>query len=156
MRTRTALCSVLMGIGLFAVACQPKNERPGLWLTGEPAEATVQDWRFTDDVEEIFVETRTWYGLRHSTTIWCVEQGGLLYIGSYDDDIKYWERNVTRNSAARLRIENRIHDVTLTPVADSELTRKLDARYAAKYDMAEVFGDELPTWRYYSVATQGQ
>ena len=154
MRARTALWTVLLGIGLFAVACQPKNERPGLWLTGERAETTVQDWRFTNDVEEIFVETRTWYGFRHSTTIWCVEEGGYLYIGSYDDDVKFWERNVTRNSSARLRIEDRIHDVTLTPVADSALTRKLDARYAEKYDMAEVFGDELPAWRYYGVAPQ--
>ncbi len=155
MRTRTALCLVLLGIGLFAAGCQPKDTRPGLWLTGERAETTVQDWRFTNDVEEIFVETRTWYGFRHSTTIWCVELDGHLYIGSYDDDVKFWERNVARNSAARLRIEGRIHDVTVTAVADPALSRELDARYSAKYDMAEVFGEDLPAWRYYSVA-QGQ
>lgn len=154
MRARTTLCLGLLGIGLFAAGCQPKDMRPGLWLTGERVESTVQDWRSTNDVEEIFIETRTWYGLRHSTTIWCVELDGHLYIGSYDDDVKFWESSVARNSSARLRIEGGIHDVTVTPVADSSLNERLDARYAEKYDMAEVFGDEVPAWRYYSVAPQ--
>ncbi len=39
--------------------------------------------------------------------------------------------------------------MTVTPVANSELSQRLDERYAAKYDMAEVFGDDLPAWRYY-------
>jgi hypothetical protein len=139
----------LLGIGLPLLACQPKDERPGFRLEGQAAAEPIQDWRFTQDVEEIFVETRTWYGVRHSTTIWCVDLDGGLYIGSYDDDVKYWERNVTRNPEARLRIEGRIHDVTVTSVADRELSARLDERYAAKYDMAEVFGDDLPAWRYY-------
>jgi hypothetical protein len=44
----------------------------------------------------------------------------------------------------------------VTPVANSELDRKLDGRYAAKYDMAEVFGDDPPPWRYYRVALRGR
>jgi len=144
--------AVLLGIGLLLAACQPKDTRPGFWLTGQRTEGTIQDWRFTKDVDEIFVETRTWYGLRHSTTIWCVELDGGLYIGSYDDDVKYWEENVARNPEARLRIEGRLHDVTVTPVANRELSEKLDQRYAVKYDMAEVFGDDLPAWRYYLAA----
>ena len=31
------------------------------------------------------------------------------------------------------------------------LIERLDEAYARKYDMAEVFGDELPEWRYYRV-----
>ena len=156
MSVRIAWIVAMLGIGLLVVACQPKDEQPGFWLKGERAEEPVQDWRFTEHVEEIFVETRTWYGLRHSTTIWCVELEGRLYIGSYDDDVKYWERNVARNPEARLRIQGWIYDVTVTPVANRELSEKLDERYAAKYDMAEVFGDDLPAWRYYRVALQGQ
>ena len=140
----------------FAVACQPKDTRPGFWLRGERAETLVQDWRFTDAAEEIFIETHTWYGFRHSTTIWCVELDGQLYIGSYDDDVKFWETNVERNPEARLRIAGRLYDVTVTPIVDSELGRKLDERYASKYDMAEVFGDDLPAWRYYHVTLRGR
>ena len=152
MSARVVWIVALLGSGLLFLACQPKDTRPGFWLEGRGAEELIQDWRFTKDVEEIFVETRTWYGLRHSTTIWCVDLDGRLYIGSYDDDVKYWEQNVARNPEARLLIQGRIYDVTLTPVANRELSERLDQRYAAKYDMAEVFGDDLPAWRYYRVA----
>ncbi len=117
MSVRIASIVALLSLGLLFTACQPKDTRPGFWLKGERAEELIQDWRFTEDVEEIFVETRTWYGVRHSTTIWCVDLDGLLYIGSYDDDVKYWEKNVARNPAARLRIQGQIYDVTVTPVA---------------------------------------
>jgi hypothetical protein len=143
--------AVLLGIGLLSAGCQPKDTRPGLWLQGERVEAPVQDWRFTDDAQEIFIETRAWYGLRHSTTIWCVELDGRLYIGSYDDDVKFWERNVDRNPTAQLGIEGRLYDVAITPIANGETRQRLDERYAAKYDMVEVFGEDLPAWRYYNV-----
>ena len=149
MSVRVAWIVAWLGIGLLLLACQPKDTRPGFWLEGQGAEERIQDWRFTEDVEEIFVETRTWYGLRHSTTIWCVDLDGRLYIGSYDDDVKYWEQNVARNPEARLLIQGRIYAVTVAPVANRELSERLDERYAAKYDMAEVFGDDLPAWRYY-------
>ena len=152
MSVRIASIVALLGLGLLFTACQPKDTRPGFWLKGERAEELIRDWRFTEDVEEIFVETRTWYGVRHSTTIWCAELDGRLYIGSYDDDEKYWEKNVARNPEARLQIQGRIYDVTVTPVANSELSEKLDERYAAKYDMVETFGDDLPAWRYYRAA----
>jgi hypothetical protein len=146
--------STVLAIGgiLLSLACQPVDTRPGLHLSGTPAVEPATDWRFTDDVEEIFVETRTRYLLRHSTTIWCAELDGELYIGSYDEDVKFWESNVTRNPRARLRIEDVLYDVTVTPVTSPDLTRRLDERYEQKYDMEEVFGDDLPAWRYYLIA----
>ena len=156
MSGRSRLMIAFSGALLFAMACQPQDTRPGFGLSGTRATELIQDWRLTNAVQEIFIETRTGYGLRHSTTIWCAELDGRLYIGSYDDDIKFWERNIARDREARLKIEGAIYDVTVTPVASSELNRKLDERYAAKYDMADVFGDDLPAWRYYRVALQGR
>jgi hypothetical protein len=149
MKGRSRRVAAIVGALLFAMACQPEDESPGFWLSGERASELIQDWRFTESVEEIFIETGTWYGVRHSTTIWCAELDGRLYIGSYDDDVK----NVARDPEARLSIEGVLYDVTVTPVADSELSRKLDERYSAKYDIAEVFGDDPPAWRYYRVAS---
>ncbi len=148
-------------LAAFAVAvvwigCQPKDESPGLWLRGESVEAHLDDWRFTKDIEEIFIETRPWYGLRHSTTIWCVELDGKLYVGSYGDEKKAWEKNIARNPEARLRIAGKIYPVKLTPVTDPDLTDALHAAYAQKYDMVEVFGDEIPQWWYYRVAQRSQ
>ncbi len=134
---------------VFAAACQPKDTRPGLWLSGEPTDRPAESWRFTEGVEEIFIETRTWYGLRHSTTIWCVELAGRLYVGSYDADVKYWERNIARSPEARLRIDGKIYEVELTLITDANQTAALDAAYNRKYDMEEVFGDDLPVWWFY-------
>jgi len=142
----------LLAAIVVATACQPEDETPGLWLRGETAPERVADWSFSDEVEEIFIETRPWYRLPHSTTIWCVTLDGELYIGSYGDEKKAWERNIERNPAARLSIAGRVHDVTVAPVPDGDLTEALDAAYARKYDMQEVFGEEVPDWWYYRVA----
>jgi hypothetical protein len=145
-RSLTALIVLLVLSG-----CQPEDETPGLWLGGEVANERVTDWRFTDDIEEIFVETRPWYGVPHSTTIWCVESGGELYIGSYGDEKKTWEKHVARDPEVRLAIDGTLHEVTLSPVSEPDRIEPLDAAYAAKYDMAEVFGDAIPDWWYYRV-----
>ena len=60
----------LVALAALAVGCQPRDERPGLWLSGELAAEPVQDWSFSDSIEEISLETRTWYGIPHSVTIW--------------------------------------------------------------------------------------
>jgi hypothetical protein len=141
---------VLAGL-LATLGCQPRDETPGLWLRGVSAEQRVDDWIFTDDIEEIFIETRPWYVLPHSTTIWCVELDGELYIGSYGDERKTWEGNVARNPVAKLSIAGMLYEVTVKPETGPGRIERLDEAYARKYDMAEVFGDELPEWRYYRV-----
>ncbi len=106
---------------LLTIACQPKDTRPGAWLRGSAAEEPVADWGFTDGIEEIFIQTRTWYGIPHSTTIWCGSMDGDLYVGSYGEEKKRWERNIARNPAARLGIDGALYDVRLTEVTDEDL-----------------------------------
>ena len=143
---------MILCITLLATSCQPKDVRPGTWIRGEPAEIHIADWAFTNDIEEIFIETRPWYLVPHSTTIWCVELDGRLYVGSYGDEKKAWERNITRNPDAKIAVAGRTYEVTATPVIDPEVAATLDTRYARKYDMADVFGDEMPKWRYYQIS----
>jgi hypothetical protein len=141
----------LLALAVSCVGCQPKEVVPGMWIRGEPIEEQVDDWTFARETEEIFIETRAWYGLPHSTTIWCVEQSGNLYIGSYGDKKKTWEKNVARNPEVRLAIAGKIYEVAVTPVTDRALVDTLDDAYTQKYEMAEVFGDDLPEWWYYRV-----
>jgi hypothetical protein len=136
------------------LGCQPEDESPGLWLRGEAAPERVDDWRFTNDIEEIFVETRPWYGIPHSTTIWCVELDGALYIGSYGDEKKTWEKNVARDPRVKLAIAGKLYEVSLVPVTEPSQVEALDAAYAQKYDMVEVFGDVIPEWWYYQVVAR--
>ena len=146
--------AVAVAVAVASLGCQPKDERPGLGLSGDTVEKPVTDWTFTNDIEEIFIQTKTWYLLPHSTTIWCAEMGGELYIGSYGEgegDKKRWEKNVARNSEATLRIDGKLYDVTVTPVTGARMIGRLDDRYNEKYDMEDVFGDELPKWWFYLV-----
>jgi len=71
---------VLAVLSLFA--CQPKDRRPGLWLSGDVETAPVTDWSFVDAHREIFVETRSRYGIPHSVTTVCVAHNGTLYVPS--------------------------------------------------------------------------
>ncbi len=136
---------------LVLTACQPRDVRPGLWLDGDVVTQSIDNWEFTTRIEEIFIETRPWYGIAHSTTIWCVALKGDLYIGSYGQEKKTWEENLVQDPGARLGIDGKLYDVVITPVTDTGLTAKLDLAYNKKYDMAEVFGNELPVWWFYRV-----
>ena len=132
--------------------CQPEDTQPGLWLDGELVSENVADWSHTNAIQEIFIQTRSPYLLPHSTTIWCVELGGELYIGSYGDEKKRWENHVLSNPSARLGIDGRLYAVTISPVADARMNAALDQRYLEKYDMQAVFGSNVPAWWYYHVA----
>ncbi len=142
---------IVLTLAMVCIACQPSDVRPGLWLRGENVSEPVDDWRFASDVEEIFIETKPWYGIPHSTTIWCVEIDGKLYVGSYGEEKKTWENNIARNPVAKLRIGEKIYPVRVTAITDPTLTNTVDAAYTQKYDMAEVFGDDLPPWWYYTI-----
>ena len=155
-RTRVRCVTVtLQMLAIVAAACLlgcgPSDERPGTRLPGVAAEEQVADWTFTDGIDEIFIETRTWYRIPHVTTIWCVALGGQLYIGSYGEEKKYWEKNVARNAEARVSIDNVIHEVQVDPVTDPTAVAVLDEALNRKYDMAAVFGDEDPPWWFYRV-----
>lgn len=58
MRLRRPRVALLVAVAVLG--CQPEDETPGLWLRGEQAAEPVEDWRFANDVEEIFIETRPW------------------------------------------------------------------------------------------------
>ncbi len=145
------LNSMMLVAVIAALGCQPSDETPGLWLRGEVAVAPVDDWKFTRDIDEIFVETHPWYGIPHSTTIWCAELDGELYVGSYGEEIKTWEQHAVSDPQVELSIAGKLYPATLAPVTDRARNQALGIAYARKYDMAEVFGDELPSWRYYRV-----
>ena len=150
-RTRNVQTTlVLIGL-LLSFGCQPEDVQPGLWLDGDLVQEQIADWQFCSAVEEIFIETRTWYGIPHSTTIWSVVLGGDLYIGSYGEEKKTWENNIAANSNARLRISGRLYEVVVTPVANPEATAAVNESYHQKYDMGEVFGNEIPDWWFYQV-----
>src|SRR5436309_457460 len=70
------VCLLVALVALRIVGLDPRERRPGLWLTGEVVTAPVTDWSFTDKHPTIYVQTRTRYLLPHSVTITCVAHDG--------------------------------------------------------------------------------
>ena len=121
---------------------EPDDMRPGLWLTGELVTEPVTDWDFTDQYEEIFVQTKTWYGIPHSVTVYCAQYNGDFYLfsayygGGNFPDKRSWNQNVMRDPRVRLKIGDQLFDQTLTYI-DDEIIRTL---------VHQAFADKYPKW----------
>ena len=154
-RTRQQLRAfILLSIAFLLVSCEPQDYRPGFWLSGETEETPVADWSFTDEIPEIFVETRTWYGIPHSVTTVCVAHDGALYVpsvyteGGEFPDARFWNRNVVRDPRVRLKIGERIFDREAVLVEDpaerSEVLAAFGGKFAFWKGLAEKSESERP------------
>lgn len=141
--SRIRIALLALGI-LLLTACEPVDRRPGLgWLSGEVVSEPVTDWSFTDEVAEIFVETRTWYGIPHSVTTVCAAHDGSLYVpslyfeGGEFPEARFWHRNIARDPRVRLAIGERIFERRAVLVDDP-----------AEWDeVLAAFAKKLPFWK---------
>ena len=117
-------CVVVALVVLRVVGLDPNERRPGLWLQGELVTAPVTDWSFTEKYPNIYVQTRSWYGLPHSVTTTITAHKGQLYLtsnyrpGMKFPDARLWNRNVMRDPRVRLKIGDRLFDRTVSLVTD--------------------------------------
>ena len=117
------LCLVLALITLRMVGLEPQDRRPGLWIKGELVTTPVADWSFTDQYEEIYLESRTWYLVPHSVTISCTAHEGRLYLTSTysqggEFPSRFWNKNVMRDPRVRLKIGDQLFERTLSLLTD--------------------------------------
>ena len=133
-----AFIACAMAIALTA-ACsiEPSDERPGLGLPGEVHQQAVEDWSFTEDADEIFIETVTSYWIPHSVTVWCVTVGNELYVAADDADKKSWVANVARDPNVRLKIGDKVYEQKLVPITDTATQASIDSGFARKYEYEE-------------------
>ena len=117
-------CMILLLVVARIVGLEPTTRRPGLWLKGEMVTTPVTDWSFTDQIQNIQIQTNSWYLLPHSVTIDCVSYKGKLYLfSSYAAGLTYphgrrWNEDVARDPHVRLKIGDKLYDRTLTLVND--------------------------------------
>jgi hypothetical protein len=129
----------VLAAAIVVLACAPMDERPGLWLPGELVSEPVSDWSFTDGAKEIFVETRTWYGIPHSVTTVCAAEGDALYVpsvyfeGGGFPHARFWNRNVVRDPRVRLGIDGRLYERSAAVVSDPAERERALAALARKY-----------------------
>ena len=133
---------LLVGGGLVSLRLlgyEPRDQRPGLWLAGDRVTEPVTDWAFTENHQEIFVQTRTPYLIPHSVTTYCTVYEGDLYLfsayyqGGVFPDERGWNRNVMRDPRVRLKIGDRLFDQTVSHVTDAEKHEAVHASFVAKY-----------------------
>ena len=143
-------CAIAIAL---TVACsiEPSDERPGLGLPGEVHQQAVEDWSFTEDSGEIFIETVTSYWIPHSVTAWCVTVGNELYVSADYADKKSWVANVARDPNVRLKIKGRIYERKLVPVADPTTIASIDSGFVRKYEYEDEEADEEMTVGYWRV-----
>jgi hypothetical protein len=143
-------CAIAIAL---TVACsiEPSDERPGLGLSGEVHQQAIEDWSFTEDSGEIFIETVTSYWIPHSVTAWCVTVENDLYVSADYADRKSWVANVARNPNVRLKIKGKVYEQKLVPVTDQETIDSIDSGWARKYEYEEEEVDEDMTVGYWRV-----
>ena len=129
----------------LTVACsiEPSDERPGLGLSGELHAQAVEDWSFTEDAHEIFIETVTSYWIPHSVTVWCVTVGNELYVAADDADEKSWVANVERDPNVRLKIKDKIYKQKLVPITDATTIASIDSGFVRKYEYEEEADEDM-------------
>ena len=143
-------CILIISLAL-ACSIEPSDERPGFGLSGEVHQQEVEDWSFTSDADEIFIETVTSYWIPHSVTAWCVTVGNELYVAADDADKKSWVANVARDPNVRLKIEGKVYEQKLVTVTDAATIASIDSGFARKYDYEEEEGDDDMTVGYWRV-----
>ena len=140
---------------------------PGLWLSGDVVREPVTNWDWVNDVDHpirgnaIMLETRTWYGIPHSVTIFATPRGDKLYIGGSERDFrlekefpksKAWWANVERDPRIRMKIDGKIYEMTVALVSDRDELAQIIGRDAIT-KVADENGQEQITaiWHYWRV-----
>jgi len=142
-------CLVMALGALNIVGLDPKERRPGLWLTGELVTKPVTDWSFTDKYPNIFVQTRSWYGLPHSVTTTITAHNGQVYLTSvYRPGLEFprdrlWNTNIMRDPHVRLKIGDQVFDRTVALVTDPAEKDAVLATKARKYPRQRVVDKNL-------------
>ncbi len=133
----------------------PKDQRPGLRLSGELVSELPADWSFANEYPEIAIEVSPPYLVPHSVTIWSAVAGSRLYVGARDPDTKRWPGWVARDPNVRLKIGEQIYEAELSVLDDPTEIAKVRSAYTAKYDLPDPPPEGAPPLRYWRVEPRG-
>lgn len=138
-------------------ACNPSDQRPGLWLSGDSVDKPPADWSFTDAHPEIAVEVATPYLIAHSVTVWCAQVDGTLYIGARAPEEKNWPGWVDDDPNVRLLVSDAVYAAALVDVDDPDEISRLQQAYVDKYavESMEVPGVDIRYWRVTAPTVEG-
>ncbi|MBW2421907.1 MAG: nitroreductase family deazaflavin-dependent oxidoreductase [Deltaproteobacteria bacterium] len=127
-----ALLSFSLFLSLFALGCGPIGPFPGGSLSGEVATSLPDDWSFSDEVENVQLETRP--SEPYSVNVWGVGIGDRFYLASGRGGEAGWVRHIAEDPNVRLRVGGAIYELRAVRVSvDTDGDRFLEA-LKRKYD----------------------
>ena len=151
MSIRKALTALaVLSATLLAGCVDPDGPRPGLWLSGDIAD-NPSDCSFAHGQREIEVEVPTPYLLPHSVTIWCGVVEDELHVAASAPDTKRWPGWADGNPDVRIRIEDQVYEVRLTPLEDPDEVDEAQYVWAEKYDQPYPAPEGTPLRRFWRV-----
>jgi hypothetical protein len=106
---------VLVYLIAWAVPFEPADARPGARLAGSAMEGDPVPW---EGRRLILVETRPWYGIRHSITTTAWWHDGELHVPCGDCAAKRWPHNVANDPRVRLKIDDAIYERRAVRITD--------------------------------------
>ena len=136
---------------MILAACEPSGPTPGQWLRGNVVAPLPQDWAFTDDYQEVYVEVSTPYFVPHSVTIWCAQVDGKLFIGARDPESKNWPGWLDDNRDLRLKIGDKLYDAAAADFSDEGTRAAVRTAYTEKYNLPAPAAGEAPDMQYWAI-----
>lgn len=116
---------------LLLIACDPTGPLPGGKLDGEVS-APPPDWSFSDDTENVQLETRP--SKPYSVNIWGVGVGSSFYVAAGSGAENSWAQHIVDDPRVRLRVEDTLYELQAVRVEnETERERFLEA-LQRKYD----------------------
>lgn len=109
-KTTTAILFILL-----LSACEPSDRTPGAWLSGDVVTDTIADWSFSNQHQEVFLQTHPWYGIPFSVTVVAATTGDKLFVPSiYSEPAefpgsKYWNGVIQKNPEVTIKIGDKLY-----------------------------------------------
>jgi len=127
--------SILLGLLVLSFGCGgPFAMIPGGALSG-PVQSAPSDWSFTNDVENIQLETRP--EDPYSVTLWGVGVGSDFYVASGGGTESTWAQNIDANPDVRLRVGDDVYELLAVRTQEPADRERFLAAARLKYDNFE-------------------
>jgi hypothetical protein len=135
--------AILCGLLAFSLGCGgPLVMIPGGELSGN-VEPVPLDWTFSDEVENIQLETRP--SDPYSVNLWGVGDGANFYVASGRGLESAWAKNIAADPDVRLRIGENIYELRAVRTEDPQDRAQFMAAAKIKYDDFEPDQEQAET-----------
>ena len=122
-----ALGALALGVYVAAlwVPIDPEERRPGTRLSGSVASAPANWAERVQPRMQVWVQTRTWYGIPHSVTTVSFTLDGDLYVPCARCSTKRWPRNVARDPNVVVKVGDALYERKAVRVEDARILERI-------------------------------